>query len=85
MIDRLIETGTCCGMETNVKKAKLMRISRRQSPGQIMRNQEQVRNVEYFKYLGIIIINDARYARENKSRIAMGKVAFFSRVKWTQM
>ena len=28
MIDKLIETGTYCGMEMNVEKTKVMRISR---------------------------------------------------------
>jgi hypothetical protein len=32
--------------------------------------------VEYFNYLGSIITNDARCAREIKSRIAMAKAAF---------
>jgi hypothetical protein len=32
--------------------------------------------VEYFKYLGSTITNDARCTREIKSRIAMGKSTF---------
>jgi hypothetical protein len=32
MIDKLIEIGRCYGMEMNVKKAKVMRISRNQFP-----------------------------------------------------
>jgi hypothetical protein len=32
--------------------------------------------VEYFKYLGGLIINDARCTHEMKSRIAMAKAAF---------
>jgi len=35
MIDRLIETGRYCGMETYVEKEKVMRISRLPSPVQI--------------------------------------------------
>ena len=37
---------------------------------------KQLENVEYFNYLGSVITNDARYACENKSRIAMAKSAF---------
>jgi hypothetical protein len=37
MIDRLIDTGRCCGMEVNVKKTKVKGISRQPSPVQIMK------------------------------------------------
>ena len=36
MIDKLIETGRYCGMEINVEKTKVMRISRQPSPITIM-------------------------------------------------
>jgi hypothetical protein len=45
-------------MEMNVGKTKVMRISKEPSPVQIMIDQKQQRNVEYFKYLGSIT-NDA--------------------------
>jgi hypothetical protein len=32
MIDRLIEIGRCYGLEMNVEKTKVMRISRQQTP-----------------------------------------------------
>ena len=38
MIDNLIETGRCYGMEMNVEKTKIIRISRQPSPVQIMRD-----------------------------------------------
>jgi hypothetical protein len=75
MIERLIEAGRCYGMEMNVKKTKVMRISRESPPVQIMIDQKQLVNVEYFNYLGSMI-NDARCSREIKSRIAMAKTAF---------
>jgi len=52
VIDKLIEIGRCYGMEMNVEKAKVMRISRPPSPVTIMIDQEQLENVECFKYLG---------------------------------
>jgi hypothetical protein len=52
IIDRLIEVGRCYGMEMNVGKTKVMRISRQPSPIQIMIDQEQPENVEYFNSLG---------------------------------
>ena len=40
MIDKLIETGRCYGMEMNVEKTKVMRISRQPSPVTIMIDQK---------------------------------------------
>jgi hypothetical protein len=60
MIDKLIEIGRCYGMEMNVEKTKVMRISRQPSPVKIMLDQKQLENVESFKYLGSILTNDGR-------------------------
>jgi len=49
MIGKLTEIGRCYGMEMNVKKTKLMRISRQPSPVTIMIDQKQLKNVECFK------------------------------------
>ena len=76
MIDKLIETGRCYGMEMNVEKTKLMRISRQPSPVTIMIEQKQLENVECFKYLGSILTNDGICTCEIKSRIVMAKAAF---------
>jgi hypothetical protein len=58
------------------KKTNVMRISRQPSPVQIMIDQNQLENVEYFNYLGSRITNDARCTCEIKSRIFMVKAAF---------
>ena len=50
MIDKFIEIGRCYGMEMNVEKTKVMRISRQPSPVNIMINQKQLENVESFKF-----------------------------------
>jgi hypothetical protein len=76
MIDRLIEIGRCCRMETNVEKTKVMRISRQQSPIQIMIDQKQLENVNY---LDSMITNVSRCTREIKFRIAMAKAAFIKK------
>ena len=55
MIDKLIETERCSGMEMNVEKAKVMRISRQPFPVKIMIDQKQLENVESFKYLGSML------------------------------
>ena len=75
-IDSPIEIGRCYGMEINVEKTKVRRISRQPSPVTIFIDQKQLENVECFKYLGSILTNDGRCTREIKSRIAMAKAAF---------
>jgi len=46
MIDRPIEIGKCNGMEMNMTKSKVMRISRQPFPVQIMIDQTHLENVE---------------------------------------
>jgi hypothetical protein len=75
VIDKLIETGRCHGVEMNVEKTKVMRISRQPFPVKIMVDQKQLGNVESFKYLGSIFTNDGRCTCEIKCRIATAKAA----------
>ena len=76
MIDNLIETGRYYGMDMNVEKTKVMRISRQPSPVTITVDQKQLENVKCFKYLGSVLTDDGRCTCEIKSRIAMTKAAF---------
>jgi hypothetical protein len=76
IIDKLIEIGRCYGMEMNVEKTKVMRISRQPFPVKIMIDQKQLENVESFKYFGSILTSDGRCTCEIKCRIAMAKAAF---------
>jgi hypothetical protein len=46
------------GMEMNVEKTKVMRISRQPYPITIMIDQKQLENVEYFNYFGSMMAND---------------------------
>jgi len=78
MIDELIEIGRCFGMEMNVEKTKVMRISKQPFPVRIVIDQK-LENVESFKYLGSILTNDGRYTCEMKCRIAMDKAAFIKK------
>ena len=48
MIYKLIEIGSCYGMEMNVEKKKIMRFSRQPSPVTIVIDQKQQENVECF-------------------------------------
>ena len=63
-------------MEMNVEETKVMRISRRSFPINIMIDQKQLKNVKSFKYLGSMLTNDGRCTCEIKSRIAIAKAAF---------
>jgi hypothetical protein len=60
MFDKRIEIGRCYGMEMNVEKTKVMRISRQPSPVTIMIDQRQLESVECFKYLRSMLTNDGR-------------------------
>ena len=53
-----------------------MRISRQPFPVKIMIQQKQLENVESFRYLGSILINDGRCTCDIKCRIATDKAAF---------
>jgi hypothetical protein len=55
MIDRLNGIGRCYGMEMNVEKTEVMRMSRQPYPISIMIDQKQLEHVEYFNYLGSMI------------------------------
>ena len=76
MVDKLIEIGKCYGMEMNVEKTKVMRISGQQFSVKIIILQKQLENVESFKYLESILTNDGRCTGEIKCRIAVAKPAF---------
>ena len=76
MIDKLIETGRYYGMEMNVEKTKVMRISRQPSPVTITIDQKQLENVKCFEYLVRMLTEDGRCTCEIESRIVMAKAAF---------
>jgi hypothetical protein len=58
------------------EKTKVMRIPREPSPLQIVTDQKELENVEYFNYLGSMVTNDARCTGEIESRLAMTKTGF---------
>jgi hypothetical protein len=76
MFKRLTEIRRCYGIEKNMANTKVIKISWQLSPMQIMVDQNQPENVEYFNYWGSLITNDTRCTCEIKSRIAMTKAAF---------
>jgi len=46
---KYVYNGRCYGMKINVGKTKVMRVSRQPPPIQIMTDQKQPENVEYFE------------------------------------
>ena len=60
----------------NMNTTKVMRISRKPFPLQSKTDKKQLENVEYLKYLGNMIPNDAKCTLAIQSRIAMAKAAF---------
>jgi hypothetical protein len=65
----------------NVEKTKVIRISRQPSAVTIMIDQEQLENVECFKYLCSKLTNDGRC--EIKSKIAMAKAKLNKKTPFT--
>jgi len=63
------------GMEIDVEKGKVMRISSQPSPIQMMKDQKQLENIGYINHWDGMITVDERRTREIKSRIFMAKAA----------
>jgi hypothetical protein len=57
-IFRTVIYATGYGMEVNMGKTTVMRISRQPSPIKIKADKKQLKNVEYFNHLGSMITND---------------------------
>lgn len=82
IMDELNRTSEEYGMKINIKKTKVMRISREAKGEKNMKitiNGEEVEQVTEFCYLGSLISEDAKCHKEIKKRIAMGKEAFTKR------
>ena len=67
MIDGLMESSRCYGMEMNVDKTKVMRISTIPTV-QFMMEQKHLENVAYFIYLSSII----KYIQEINVKLNSG-------------
>jgi hypothetical protein len=65
-------------MEMNVEMPKAIGISR-----QILTDQKQLDNMEYFSHLGSTITYDAIYTQKIKSRISMAKTKFHKTILCT--
>ena len=77
VIDGLNEATKKYDMKINIKKAKVMKISKCGGGGvKLLIDGQQVEQVDKFKYLGVWITNGGRCEVEIKARIEMAKDAF---------
>ena len=73
MVNRLPDTGRKYGMEINIDKSQVMRVSRRNESLQITVKNRELKEVDHFKYLGSVLTRDGYCTREIKMRIAIEK------------
>ena len=76
MMNRLVDTGRKYGMEININKAQVMRVSMSNESLQIIVSNRELKEVDHFKYLGIVLTRDGYCTKEIKMRIALAKEAF---------
>ena len=80
MMDRLNTISTEYGMKINIKKTKVLKISKgEETVVRIHIGGKEIEQVKEFCYLGSMITTDAKCHREIKRRIAIGKEAFSKR------
>jgi uncharacterized membrane protein len=80
LMDNLNAVTKKYGMKINIKKTKVMCISRKKVDGmKIMIDGQLVEQVSQFKYLGSVISEDGYCKADIKSRIAQGKCAFMEK------
>lgn len=78
IITRLAEVCRDYGMQINIKKTKVMVISKtRNVPCKIVIGGSELERVSQYKYLGTWITEDGRCELDVKTRIAMAKDAFW--------
>ena len=72
----------CYGMETNVEKTKVMRISRQPSSLLIMLDQQQLENVKYFNYMWSQTTNDSRASTDMPKAAFNKKTLLINKLDW---
>ena len=76
MMENIARVGEEFGMNLNVSKTKVMRISREEGHVSISLKGKDIEEVKTFKYLGSLIKSNGSSTEEIRSRIAMGKGAY---------
>ena len=78
MLDKLSDTCKNYGMAINVKKTKVMVVSKRgKIKCQVTLDNKTLEQVSRYKYLGSWISDDAKCVEEIRTRIALAKEAFW--------
>ena len=73
MMNRFFDNGGKCGMEINIEKSQVMRISKINESLWIKVGNRELKEVDHFKYFWSVLTRDGYCTRERKMRIAMGK------------
>ena len=79
IMDGLNSTSTSYGMKINIKKTKVMKVSKVKGEVNITINGKKIEQVGSFRYLGHTITEDGRCETEITCRIAQAKESFGNR------
>ena len=80
MVNNLVDTGRKYGMEINIDKSQVMRVSRSNKSLQIKVNNRELKEVYNFKYLRSVLTRDGYCTRKFKMRIAVAKETFIRKM-----
>jgi Reverse transcriptase (RNA-dependent DNA polymerase). len=64
MVNRLVVTGRKYGMEINIDKSQVMRVSRRNGSLLMKVRNRELKEIDNFNYLGIVLTRDDNCIRE---------------------
>ena len=79
-MDSLVKTANDYGMKMNIKKTKIMLVSKNMDGNlSILVNGQEIERVRRFKYLGSVVSEDGRSLAAVKERIVLAKDAFGKR------
>ena len=73
LIRKVNNIGKAKLLKLNVKKTKLLKIGKMQSDAGVTVDDEQIKVVEHFKYLGSLKSADINCSKDTRSRIGMAK------------
>jgi len=71
MVNRLVDTGRKYGMEINIDKSQVMRVSRNNESLQIKVHKRELKEVDHFQFLGSVVTRDGYCTREINMRIVL--------------
>uniref|UniRef100_A0A8D8XDM6 Craniofacial development protein 2 n=2 Tax=Cacopsylla melanoneura TaxID=428564 RepID=A0A8D8XDM6_9HEMI len=79
LLEKLFESSSNYHMKVNIKKSKIMRVSKAENSkiGRVEIEGQVMEEVSKYKYLGVIITKNAKFDDEVKIRIGMAKSAFW--------